>query len=150
MMKDNFYLLLFNLTQKFSDSPYIKIILIFLLSFIFIILFAYVQKRIFQISFKGAVFGFFLGVVLMLIFDLIVVVAFSDREKIKKLFSPENRQEAVWEILISGTENLNNKILGVSTIISPRKPKTAQEVISDILFLPDEEARKVRNLICPE
>lgn len=98
---------------------------------------------------RGAVFGFFLGVILMLLFDLIIIAAMADKAKIQALFSPEKRQEAFGELVISGANNLS-KILGVSTIVSPRKPKTAQEVIGDILLLPSEESQKVKNLICPK
>ncbi|PJE67641.1 hypothetical protein COU95_01280 [Candidatus Shapirobacteria bacterium CG10_big_fil_rev_8_21_14_0_10_40_9] len=148
-MKDNFYLLLFNLYQKFGNSPYIKLIIILFFTFLFVVLLAYVRKHIFQISMRGTVFGFFLGMVLVLVFDLIILAALADKTKIQKLFSGEKRQEALGEVVISGVNNLS-KILGVSTIVSPRKPKTAQEVISDILLLPDEEAQKVKNLICPK
>lgn len=148
-MEENFYLLLFNLYQKFGNSPYLKLIIILFFTFLFVVLLAYIRKHIFQISMRGAVFGFFLGMVLVLIFDLIIISALADKTKIQKLFSQEKRQGAFGEIMVSGLTNLN-KILGVSTIVSPRKPKTAQEVISDILLLPDEEAQKVKNLICPK
>lgn len=148
-MKDNFYLLLFNLYQKFGNSPYVKVVIVLFVAFIFILLLAYVREHIFKISMRGAIFGFFLGVVLMLLFDLIILAALADKNKIQTLFSQEKRQGAFGEIMVSGLTNLN-KILGVSTIVSPRKPKTAQEVIGDILLLPDEEAQKVKNLICPK
>ncbi len=143
------YLLLFSLSEKASRSPYLKLVIVIFVAFIFILLLAYVREHIFKISMRGAVFGFFLGMVLMLLFDLVIIAALADKNKIQTLFSQEKRQGAFGEIMVSGLTNLN-KILGVSTIVSPRKPKTAQEVISDILLLPSEESQKVKNLICPK
>lgn len=134
--------------EKFGNSPYLRLILVLLVAFIFVLLFAYVREHVFKISMKGAIFGFFLGVIFVLLFDLIVLVTISDRGKLQSLFSGEKRQEALGELIVSGVSNLN-QTLGVATIVSPRKPKTAQEVIGYILSLPDEEAQKIKDLLCP-
>lgn len=142
------YLLFFNFFEKFGNSPYLKLVVILFGVFIFILLLAFVREHIFKISMRGAVFGFFLGVLLVLLFDLIIVAALADKSKIQTLFSGERREQALGEVVVSGVTNLS-RVLGVSTIITPRKPKTAQEVIGNFLSLPNEEAKKVKDLLCP-
>lgn len=146
----NPYLLLFNLQEKFLSSPYLKLIIVFGLLFFFVVLLGLVRKHIFQISLKGAVFGFVLGIILMILLDLIILFGISDKEKLKRLISGENRPEMAAEVITSGVSNLT-RVLGVSTTVvnKNQKPKNVEEVISDYLSLPQSDAQKFKNLLCP-
>lgn len=96
----------------------------------------------------GSLFGIVIGIIIMLIVDLIVIAGLSDKSKLQKITSGEAGPEVIKEITFSGMTNLS-RVLGSQTIISAHKVTTAQELISDFLGLPDEEAVKVRDLLCP-
>ena len=143
------WFVLFQITDKLSNWPYIKLALILITIFIFVMLMAYVRVHIFKISMQGALFGFFLGVIIVIIFDILVIFALADREKIQALFDRDKPKEAVSEVIFSGMANLN-KTLGATTTVITKKPKTAQEVIGEILVMPETDAQKVKTLICPQ
>lgn len=145
------YLLLFEFWQKFGQSVYLKPAIIIGSIFFFVVLIALVRKHIFQLSMRGAVFGFVAGIIVMLILDLIIIFGIADKTKVSKLSASENRQEAVQEIFISGISNLGN-VLGVSTTARPKtqKPKALEEVISGYLSLPSSDAEKFKVLLCPQ
>lgn len=145
------YVLLFEFWQRFGQSPYFKTALIAGGLFVLFLLIALVRKHIFQLSMRGAVFGFFAGIILMLILDLIIIFGMADKNKVKQLTTEKNRQEALQEIFISGVTSLGN-VLGVSTTATPKDkaPKTVEEVIGDYLNLSPAEAAKFKNLLCPQ
>jgi hypothetical protein len=147
-MTNNFYLLLFDFYQKFADSPYLKFFVVFVLFFFLVLLLSLVRKHIFQISARGALFGFVVGIILMIFLDLIIIFSLGDKTKIQKLFSEERKAEHFREVIISGMDNLS-RVLGVSTITTPQKPKTAQEIILEIMALPDAEAKQIKKIVCP-
>lgn len=97
---------------------------------------------------QGAVFGFFLGVVAVILFDIVVISAFSDKEKIRAIFSDGKPKEALSQVVFSGVSNLNN-ILGASTAIVTKKQKSAAEVMGEIINMDDSESEKIKNLLCP-
>lgn len=146
----NVYLMLFDFMDKFGSSPYFKPALILGGIFFFIILFALVRKHIFEVSMKGAVFGFVSGVIIMLVLDLIIVFGMADKNKVASITKGENRQAAIQDIFISGVSEIGN-VLGVSTKAVPKtqKPKDVEEVISSYLNLPQDEAKKFKDLLCP-
>ena len=84
----------------------------------------------------------------MILVDLIIIAGLSDKSKLEKITSGEAGPEIVKEIAFSGMSNLS-KVLGAQTIITPRKVMTAKQLINDFLGLPDDEAEKVRDLLCP-
>ena len=145
------YLILFNFWEKFGDSLYLKPALIAGGIFFFIILLAMVRKHIFKLSMRGAVFGFVLGIIVMILLDLIIIIGMADKNKVKKLTAQEDRQGAIQEIFISGVSGLGN-VLGMSTTTAPKvkKNKSVEEVIGDFLSLPPSEADKFKNLLCPQ
>lgn len=144
------YILILNFWDKFGQSPYFKFALIGGGVFVFIILLAMVKKHIFEISMKGATFGFFLGLIVMLVLDLILIFGMADKTKLAKLTSGDNRQEAIQEVFISGVSGLGN-VLGVTTTSNPKKekPKIVEEIIHDYLSLPKDDAEKFKTLLCP-
>jgi hypothetical protein len=142
------WLVLFQITDKLANWPYIKLALIVITVFVFVMLMAYVKVHIFKISMQGALFGFFLGVILVIVFDILVIFALADKEKIQGLFNRDKPKEAVSEVVFSGMTNLS-KTLGATTTVITKKPKTAQEVIGEILQMQDSDAQKVKSLICP-
>lgn len=145
------YVLLFEFWQKFGQSPYLKPALIIGGLFVLFLLIALVRKHIFQLSMRGAVFGFLAGIIMMFLLDLIIIFGMADKNKVKKLTTEKNRQEAVQEIFISGVTGLGN-VLGVSTTATPKDkaPKTVEEVIGDYLNFSPAEAAKFKNLLCPQ
>lgn len=151
-MKTNFsfdpYLVLFQAQDFLSKWPYLKVTVILVTIFAFVLLMAYVRVHIFKISMQGAVFGFFLGVIAVILFDIVVISAFSDKEKIRAIFSDGKPKEAISEVVFSGVSNLNN-ILGASTAIVTKKQKSAQEVMGEIINMDDSESDKIKNLLCP-
>lgn len=151
-MKTNFsfdpYLILFQIQDFLSKWPYLKVTVILVTIFAFVLLMAYVRVHIFKISMQGAVFGFFLGVVAVILFDIVVISAFSDKEKIRAIFSDGKPKEALSQVVFSGVSNLNN-ILGASTAIVTKKQKSAQEVMGEIINMDDSESDKIKNLLCP-
>lgn len=151
-MKTNFsfdpYLILFQVQDFLSKWPYLKVVLILVSIFAFVFLMAYVRVHVFKISMQGAIFGFVLGVVAVILFDIIVISAFTDKEKIKNIFSEGKPQEALSQVVFSGVSNLNN-ILGASTAIVTKKPKLATEIMGEILNMNNDESEKIKNLLCP-
>jgi hypothetical protein len=143
------WLIIFQITDKLANWPYIKLALILITVFVFVMLMAYVKVHIFKISMQGALFGFFLGMLLVIIFDILVIFALADKEKIQGLFNRDKPKEAISEVIFSGMTNLN-KTLGATTTVITKKPKTVQEIIGEILLLPDSDAQKVKTLICPQ
>lgn len=143
------YFLLFKVSDLLLNSPYLKIGIVILGIFIFILLLGWARKHIFKISMRGATFGFVLGIILVLLLDLIIIAAMADKSKFQKLFSKDKRGEALGEVVISGITNLN-QVLGVSIMVASRKPQTAQEVLNELLLLPPDQSQKVKNLFCPE
>ncbi|MDP3994744.1 MAG: hypothetical protein Q8P91_02855, partial [bacterium] len=64
------WLIIAYLTATYGNSPYLKIGAAVLGGFVFLLLFGMVRKHIFQVSMRGAVFGFVAGILLMVILDL--------------------------------------------------------------------------------
>lgn len=149
-MPFNPYLLIFNFWEKVMSSPYSKLILVVGGVFLLVVLLALVRKHIFQLSMRGAVFGFVAGIILMLLLDLVIIFGMADKTKINKLSLGENRQEATQEIFISGISNLS-RVLGVSTKSAPekKKPLTIEEAVSYYLDLSEKDAEKFKSLLCP-
>lgn len=143
------YLVLFQVEEFLTKWPYLKPAIILVLIFVFVLLMAYVRVHIFKISMQGAVFGFFLGVLAIVILDIIVVAAFADKEKIKQIFAGDKPKEVISEVVFSGVSNLN-KVLGATTTVITKKQKSATEVMSEILNMNDEESSKIKNLLCPK
>lgn len=146
----NVYLTLFDFMEKFGSSPYFKPVIILGGIFIFIVLFALVRKHIFQLSMRGAIFGFVAGVIIMLVLDLIIIFGMADKNKMAELTKGENRQAAIQDIFISGVSGIGN-VLGVSTKAVPKtqKPTDVEEVIASYLNLPQDDAQKFKDLLCP-
>jgi hypothetical protein len=142
------FFVLFNQSQQSSFGPYLKIILIVALCFLLVLVMARTRRIFIEHALHGGVFGIVIGIILMLIVDLIVIAGLSDKSKLQKITSGEAGPEVMKEIAFSGMTNLS-RVLGSQTIISARKVTTAQELINDFLGLPDEEAAKVRDLLCP-
>ena len=106
------------------------------------------RKLFIKSSFQGLSYGIIIGILIMLVVDLIILAGLSDKSKLQKIVSGEAGPEIIKEIAFSGMTNLS-QVLGAQTIIAPRKVMTAKELINDFLGLPDEEATKVRDLLCP-
>jgi len=131
-----------------TKFPYTKYIILVLAAFLLLFVFGKERHLIFHSHKKGVIFGFIFGVALMLFLDAVMVLGVADRNKLKELvFGKEQKQALVSEVIYSGLNNLNN-VLGVSTIIAPKKAKNAEEVIHYFLSLPDEEALKVKKTLC--
>ena len=139
---------LFNNLQQSGISPYLKIIFVVLFSFFIVLVLARTKKLFIKSSFQGLHYGIIIGILIMFVVDLIIIVGLSDKSKLEKITSGEAGPEIVKEIAFSGISNLS-KVLGVQTIIAPRKVMTAKQLINDFLGLPNDEAEKVRNLLCP-
>jgi len=133
---------------NFTYSPYLKLGMALALFFFLLLILALLRRRVFHISMKGAVFGFFLGVFLMLFINFIIILGLSDKSKVQEFAVGEKRREAFGEIFASGVSNLG-QVLGTSTVTLSRKSKTAEQVMIDILALPKEEVEEIRNLFCP-
>jgi hypothetical protein len=142
-----FFQILNNLQQS-SLGPYLKIIFFVFFAFFIVLVLARTRKLLVKSSFHGLHYGIIIGILIMLVVDLIIIVGLSDKDKLQKITSGEAGPEIVKEIAFSGMTNLS-QVLGAQTIIAPRKVMTAQELINDFLGLPDEEATKVRDLLCP-
>ncbi len=139
---------LFNQFQESGLGPYLKIILVVLFSFFIILVLARTRKLFVKSSFQGAWFGLAAGIILMILVDLIIIIGLSDKSKLEKLASGEAGPEVVKEIVFSGMSNLS-RTLGAKAIFSPRRSLTAKELINDFLSMPEDEAEKVRDLLCP-
>lgn len=139
--------LFWDLISQAQDSGYLKIVGIFVGIFVIFSLLALARKYLFKISMRGTMMGFVLGLILMIILDLVIIIGLSDKEALAQLKEGEKRGEAAQEVLVSGFSNLG-KVLGVSTV-SSKKPKNAQEVLNQIFLLPQSEAEKVKDFICP-
>ena len=137
-----------NNLQQTGLSPYLKIIFAVLFAFFIVLVLARTRKLFVKSSFQGAVYGLIMGIILMVIFDLIIIVGLSDKAQLEKLASGEGGPEIVKEVAFSGMTNLS-RVLGARAIITPRRSLTAKELINDFLSMPEEEAEKVRNLLCP-
>lgn len=142
------YLVLYQVQDFLSKWPYLKVALILVTIFAFVLLMAYVRVHIFKISMQGALFGFVLGVAAVILFDIIVISAFSDKEKIRAIFSDGKPKEAVSEVVFSGVSNIN-QILGATTTVVTKKQKSATEVMGEILNMNSNESEKIKNLLCP-
>ena len=139
---------LFNNLQQSGLGPYLKIIFVVLFSFIIVLTLARTRKLFIKSSFQGLNHGIIIGILIMLVVDLIILAGLSDKSKLEKIVSGEAGPEIIKEIAFSGMTNLS-QVLGSQTIIAPRKVMTAKELINDFLGLPDDEATKVRDLLCP-
>ena len=139
---------LLNHLQQSSLGPYLKIIFIVFFAFIMVLTLARTRKIFIKSSLHGLHYGIIVGILVMLVVDLIIIAGLSDKEKLQKIVSGEVGPEIMKEIAFSGLTNLT-QVLGSQTIIAPRKVMTAKELINDFLGLPDEEATKVRDLLCP-
>lgn len=144
------YLLFFSFWNNFANSSFFKPAMLIGGAFIFVMLMALVKKHIFEISMKGAGFGFLAGVIVMILLDLIFIVGLADKSKMSRLVSEENRQAVVQDIFISGVSGLGG-VLGVSTTTTPKteKPTNVEKVIADYLKLPTDDASKFKVLLCP-
>jgi len=143
--------LAYTFLDKAVNWVYFKPVLIIGGIFVLVFLFALVRKHIFQLSMRGAVFGFVTGIIMMLLLDLIIIFGMADKAKLGELTESESQKETFQEIFISGVSGLSN-VLGVSTNATPKnkKPKTVEEVIGDYLNLSDGDAQKFRDLLCPQ
>lgn len=139
---------LFNNLQQSGLDPYLKIIFAVLFLFFIVLVLARMRKLFVQTSFRGAWFGLAVGIILMIFIDLIIIVGLSDKTKLQKITSGEAGPEIVKEVAISGMTNLS-QVLGAQTIISRKRSLTAKELINDFLSMPESEAEKVRDLLCP-
>ena len=139
---------LYPLLEKLAKSPYLKIILVVVLSFVLLLVLAHTRKIFIEHALRGGVFGFILGMVLILMVDLIIIVGLSDKTKLQKITSGTAGPEIVKEVALSGLVNLS-KVLGAQTILPARRSLTAKDIINDFLSLSDSEAEKVRDLLCP-
>ena len=139
---------LFNNLQQSGLGPYLKIIFVVLFSFIIVLTLARTRKLFIKSSFQGLNHGIIIGILIMLVVDLIILAGLSDKSKLEKIVSGEAGPEIIKEIAFSGMTNLS-QVLGSQTIIAPRKVMTAKELINDFLGLSDDEATKVRDLLCP-
>jgi len=139
---------LFNSLQQSGLGPYLKIIFVVFFAFIMILALARTKKLFIKSSLHGLHYGIIIGILIMLVVDLIIIAGLSDKSKLQKITSGEAGPEIIKEIAFSGMTNLS-QVLGAQTIIAPRKVMTAKELINDFLGLPDDEATKVRNLLCP-
>ena len=139
---------LYPLFEKLAQSPYLKIILVVVLSFVLLLVLARTRKVFIEHAVRGGVFGFVLGMVFILMVDLIIIVGLSDKTKLQKITSGEAGPEIVKEVALSGLVNLS-KVLGAQTILPTRRSLTAKDIISDFISLSDSEAEKVRDLLCP-
>lgn len=138
----------FNHFQESGFGPYLQIIIAVLLAFIIVLVLARTRKLFVQSSFRGAWFGLAIGIFLMILVDLIIIVGLSDKSKLERLASGEAGPEIVKEIAFSGMTNLS-QILGSQVVISRQRSLTAKELINDFLSMPESEAEKVRDLLCP-
>ena len=138
----------FNSLQQSGLGPYLKIIFVVFFAFIMVLAIARTRKLFIKSSFQGLSYGIIIGILIMLVVDLIILAGLSDKSKLQKIVSGEAGPEIIKEIAFSGMTNLS-QVLGAQTIIAPRKVMTAKELINDFLGLPDEEATKVRDLLCP-
>jgi hypothetical protein len=138
----------FNNLQQSGLGPYLKIIFVVLFSFFIVLVLARTKKLFIKSSLQGLNYGIIIGILIMFVVDLIIIVGLSDKSKLEKITSGEAGPEIVKEIAFSGMSNLS-KVLGVQTIIAPRKVTTAKQLINDFLGLPNDEAEKVRDLLCP-
>lgn len=139
--------LFWDLASQAQDSGYLKIVGIFVGIFVIFSLLALARKYLFKISMRGTMMGFVLGLILMIILDLAIIIGLSDKKALAQLKEGERKAEAAQEVLVSGFSNLG-RVLGVSTV-SSKKPKNAQEVLNQIFLLPQSEAEKVKDFICP-
>jgi len=139
---------LYPLFERLAKSPYLKIILVVVLSFVLLLVLARTRKVFIEHALHGGVFGFILGMVLMLMIDLVIIAGLADKTKLQKITSGEAGPEIVKEVALSGLVNLS-KVLGAQTILPARRSLTAKDIISDFLSLSDSEAEKVRDLLCP-
>lgn len=139
---------LYPLLERLVQSPYLKIILVVVLSFVLLLVLARTRKVFIEHAIHGGVFGFILGIILMLMIDLVIIAGLSDKTKLQKITSGEAGPEIVKEVALSGLSNLT-KVLGAQTILPTRRNLTAKDIISDFLSLSDSEAEKVRDLLCP-
>ncbi len=144
------YYYFFQAAEKFSGTAYFSQAVIVGGVLLILVLFILVRRHIFNISMRGAFFGFLLGVILMILLDLIIVLGMADKAKIGKLLEKETRQEAISEVFISGVANLGH-ILGVSATTVPKTTKAqgVEEVIAGFLSLPEADAQKFKGLLCP-
>lgn len=138
-----------SLAEKIGVLGSLNLVFVLVGLFLLLIFVAFIRKQIVHFSFRGMAFGLTMGIILMILIDLIIIFSFSDKAKWQKLSEEEGKAEAIQEIAASGVENLS-RVLGVSTIVSPKKPKTAQEVLDDYLNLPKNEAQKIKDLLCPQ
>jgi len=139
---------LYPLLERLAQSPYLKIILVVVLSFVLLLVLARTRRVFIEHAVGGGVFGFVLGMVFILMVDLIIIVGLSDKTKLQKITSGEAGPEIVKEVALSGLVNLS-KVLGAQTILPARRSLTAKDIINDFLSLSDAEAEKVRDLLCP-
>ncbi|MDP3994747.1 MAG: hypothetical protein Q8P91_02870 [bacterium] len=95
------WLVIAYLTATYGNSPYVKIGAAVLGGFIFLLLFGMVRKHIFEVSMRGALFGFVAGILLMVILDLAIIFGMTDKTKVAKLNQEQNREAAIQEIIIS-------------------------------------------------
>lgn len=144
-------LLAYTFLDKAVNWVYLKPALIIGGILILFLLFALVRKHIFQLSMRGAVFGFVTGIIMMLLLDLIIIFGMADKAKVGELTKSENQKETFQEIFISGVSGLSN-VLGVSTNATPKnkKPKTVEEIIGEYLDLSDTDAEEFKSLLCPQ
>lgn len=138
------------IVTSISKFPYTRYIIIALAVFLLLFVFGKERHLIFHSHKKGAVFGFFFGILLMIVIDAVLVLGMADRTKLQNLVTgKEQRKALVEDIVISGLNNLN-KVLGTSAIVAGPKVNKAEEVVGSFMRLPADEANRARDLLCPK
>ena len=132
---------------SFSPS-YIQAGVILLLIFLLVVMLAQVRRHFIEWSFKGAIFGIFVGFLLALILEGFLIV--GGKTAITEIVGWKDAPQPILSFLDAGREKLVS-VLGVTTEIpsSNAKIKTApEEVLSSFQALSPNDSKKVKKIIC--
>ena len=129
------------------EPTYINALLIIFLLFLLVLTMASVRRHFMSWSFKGALFGIFLGFLLALILEGFLVI--GGKTAFTELLGWKNPPKPVSTALDMGKDKLI-QVLGTDTNIPLTKAKVdnADETISSYQNLPLVEKERVKSEIC--
>ena len=125
------------------DPAVLKIGIIAILLFLFILLFAYARHHLLSVSMHGLRSGLIAGVFLVLLIEGATYYIYKNYvvgDKVSTL--PQNLQ-----IVVSDSTKSAKKVLGVKT---EQKKPTAKELVTEYKTLDSDEADLVRNTVCKD
>ncbi len=138
----------FNVGSLTFAPSYLQAGAVVVLLFILILTLASVRRHFIEWSFKGAIFGVFIGFLLALILEGFLII--GGKTALTEVVGWKNAPQPILSALDAGRSKLVS-VLGVTTDIPSsvaKAPMTANEVMKSFQSLNTSEAIKIKKMIC--